>query len=195
MQEVQLIENAEKAGELLKPIRIKILSLLHEPRTCPEIARNLGLTTQKINYHVNVLHQAGLIQLVEERRNRGTLEGVYQAVAKSYWFSPRLVKKLGGKAESRDRASLAYLLRLAEELQVEIGHLADRPESGSTPSLALDAQIRLKNSKDRASFMEELQDSFKSIANKYGARKNDAESDGNSFRLILACYPRSQKTK
>ena len=71
MQEVHFIEQANEASELLKPARIEILSRLSKPRTCPELARELGMTTQKVNYHMNVLREAGLVRLVEERRNRG----------------------------------------------------------------------------------------------------------------------------
>jgi predicted ArsR family transcriptional regulator len=90
MQEVHFIEHVDEAAEVLKPARIEILSRLSSPRTCPELAKELGMTTQKVNYHMNVLREAGLVRLVEERRKRGTVEGIYLAVAKSFWFSPRL---------------------------------------------------------------------------------------------------------
>lgn len=193
MQEVQLIENAEKAGELLKPIRIKILSVLDKPRTCPEIAGLLGLTTQKINYHVRVLRDAGLVRLIEEHRNRGIMEGVYQAVARSFWISPRLVGKLGGRSAVRDQASLAFLLQLAEELQIDIGHLAEASNAGSVPSLGLDARLELRDAGDRAAFMEELEQSVQNLAQKYGARTPDKQARREVFRLVFACYPHISK--
>jgi DNA-binding transcriptional ArsR family regulator len=189
MQEVQLIENAEKAGELLKPIRIKILSVLDKPRTCPEIAGLLGLTTQKINYHVRVLRDAGLVRLLEEHRKRGIMEGVYQAVARSYWISPRLVGKPGGRSAVRERASLAYLLQLAEELQIDIGHLAEASDAESVPSFGLDARIELRDAGDRAAFMEEIEQSIQDLARKYGARKYDKPVKKRAFKLVFACYP------
>jgi predicted ArsR family transcriptional regulator len=189
MQEVHLIENAEKAGELLKPIRIKILSLLGMPRTCPEIAHRLGLATQKVNYHMKVLKDAGLVRLIEEHRKRGVVEGVYQAVARSYWISPRLVGKLGGRSTARERASLAYLLQLAEELQIDIGHLAGKPDAESVPSLGLDARIELRDAGERAAFMEELKQSVQNLARKYGARSHDKSVKQGAFRLVFACYP------
>lgn len=189
MKEVHLIENADKAGELLKPIRIKILSILDSPRTCSQIADRLGLTTQKVNYHMKVLRDAGLVRLIEEHRKRGIMEGVYQAVARSYWISPRLVGKPGGGPAVRDRAGLAFLLQLTEELQIEIGHLAEASDAGSVPSLGLDAQIEFRDAGERGAFMEELEQSVQSLARKYGTGTQDKRAGSGGFRLVLACYP------
>jgi predicted ArsR family transcriptional regulator len=190
VRDVNLIEDVDKAGELLKPIRLEILSLLDEPRTCPDLARRLGVTTQKVNYHIKVLQESGLVRLVEERRNRGIMEGVYQADARSYWFSPRLVSLLGGRRKSRDQASLEYLLGMAEDLQIETGRLAKKTDAARIPSLGLNARIRLRDAEDRAAFMEELKDLFQKLARKYGSTEQDTSArDEGRFRLMLACYP------
>lgn len=194
MQDVHLIERAEEAGELLKPIRISILSRLAEPRTCPEIARQLGVTTQKVNYHMNVLRQAGLVQLVEERRNRGTIEGVYQAAARSFWFSPRLVADLGGRSTASDEAGLAYLLQLIEELQVDIGRLAEKTSAGQIPSVAFDGRIELADPEQRGAFLKDLKEAVENIARKYGRRGGGRKSAGDSYRFALACYPQQDGT-
>jgi DNA-binding transcriptional ArsR family regulator len=191
-----LIEDVQKAGELLKPIRLEILSLLGEPKTCPDLARQLNVTTQKVNYHIKVLQEAGLVRLVEERRNRGIMEGVYQAVARSYWFSPRLVRLLGGRRSIQDHASLGYLLMMAEELQIEIGRLAGKIDSSRIPSLGLNARIRLRSTDDRAAFMGELKNIFQNLAHKYGSREEDRDDeDGRGFRLMLVCYPQTSDKK
>jgi DNA-binding transcriptional ArsR family regulator len=193
MQEVHFIEQADEAAEVLKPIRIEILSRLSRPRTCPELAKELGMTTQKVNYHMNVLKEAGLVNLVEERRKRGTMEGVYQAVAKSYWFSPRLVTQLGDRARTRDQASLAYLLQLAEDLQVDIGHMIEREETGLTPSLGVNAQIQLRDDTDRARFLAEIKEIFSHLAQTYGGSGDAMPNDGECYRLMLACYSPSKE--
>ena len=193
MHEVHFIEQADEAVELLKPARIEILSRLSRPRTCPDLARELGMTTQKVNYHMNVLKEAGMVCLVEERRNRGTMEGVYQAVAKAYWFSPRLVKYLGDSERSRDQASLAYLLQLAEDLQLDIGQMTEHEVTKSTPSLGVDAQIQLRDSADRADFLADIQGFFSHLVQKYGRATDAGPENTDCYRLMLACYPRSEQ--
>lgn len=193
MQEVHIIERANEASELLKPARIEILSRLSNPKTCPELARELGITTQKVNYHMNLLKEAGLVDLVEERRKRGTVEGVYQATAKSYWFSPRLVKYLGDSERSRDQASLAYLLQLAEDLQVDIAHMIESKDTKSTPSLGVNAQIQLRDNADRSRFLAEINEIFSHLAHKYGGPSDSTHKSEECYRLMLACYSPSKE--
>jgi hypothetical protein len=53
---------------------------------------------------------------------RGINEGVYQAAARAYWLSPRLVGRIGQR-QQRDEASLGYLLDLMEEVQSDVAAL------------------------------------------------------------------------
>jgi DNA-binding transcriptional ArsR family regulator len=187
MREVLYIDDVERAGLLLKPLRIDMLRLMTAPRTCPELGEALGETPQKIYYHVKVLEQAGLVEKVAERRVGGIMEGLYQAVARSYWLSPRLVGALGGEGAARDQLSLGYIVGLAERLQTDIGTLA-RWVDVDTPSLGLTAEIYLEDGARRAEFLEELRASVQAIAEKYGAVTGE-ERDPQAFRLMIACYP------
>lgn len=189
MNDVYLIEKPNQAHELFKPLRLEILSRLGEPHSCPELAKDLGLTTQKVYYHVKVLETAGLLRMVRERRVRGIMEGVYRATARSYWLSPRLVQMLGGHKRVSEQLSLQHLFSLAEDMQIEIGHLASR-DTDETPSLGISAHIELPDEDSRTAFLAEIQTTFKQLAEKYGAREHtNASGDETSFRLMLACYP------
>jgi DNA-binding transcriptional ArsR family regulator len=186
-----MIDNLEQASALLKPTRVELLRLLAGPGTCPELAESLGATPQKVYYHVKVLERAGLVRKVEERRVGGIMEGVYQAVARSYWVSPRLVGRLGGATATRERLSLESLLDLMEDAQVELADVA-RNVRGDLPTLGLAAQIELPDESAREAFMNELRDIFESLARKYGQRSGAAPADGPAelFRLVLACFPK-----
>lgn len=191
MQDVLYIENVEQASTALKPIRIEILQRLDEPRSCPELGEALGETPQKIYYHVKQLQQAGLVEKVDERRVRGTVEGYYQAVARAYWLAPHLVSEIGGAALTQDQVSLRYLLSLAQEMHEDVARLGQRSESGQdAPSLALSAHIHLPDGARRAAFMQDVQRSIKALARQYGLPENDElVGPGETFRLMLACYP------
>lgn len=186
MQDVLFVEVAGQAGALLHPLRIEVLRRLAEPRSCPQIARELSETTQKIYYHVKILESAGLVERVDERRVRGILEGVYQARAKSYWLSPQLVGRLGGEARARDRMSLDYLLTLAEEIQRDVARLGEAKRD-EAPSLGLSFRIELADSEARHLFLDELQQTFQKLARKYGRTGADS---GEAFQVSLVCYPR-----
>ena len=195
MQDVLYIDDIHQAAALLKPQRIEILKRLDAPRTCLELAGDFGQSPQQIYYHVKALEKAGLVEKVDERRVRGTVEGHYQARARAYWLAPRLVSQVGGAGTARDQTSLRYLLSLAEEIHDDIGRLAQQSEAGrDVPSLSLSANIYLPDGQRRADFLREAQQAIDMLARKYAAPA-DAASDGQpapagqDFRLVVACYP------
>src|ERR1700760_2677567 len=130
MREVLYVNRLEQAEALLKPRRVEVLRLLAEPRTCTQIGRALGDSPQKVYYHVKQLQTAGLVTLVDERRVRGITEGIYQAVAHSYWVSPELVGRIGPPRDN-SQFGLGFLLNLSEGLQADLAGLAG--QEGSPP--------------------------------------------------------------
>jgi DNA-binding transcriptional ArsR family regulator len=193
MQDVCYIEDVEQAMALLKPLRLEILRRLDEPRTCPELAAEFEESAQKIYYHVKALQEAGLVDKVAEKRVRGTVEGYYQAKARSYWLAPKLVGAVGGARQARDQASLRVLLQLAEDVIEDTGKLGSASEAGRhVPSLSLSAQIHLADSAQRAEFLQELQTTFQALALKYGVAPDDEDNASTSanFRLVMMCYPK-----
>ena len=197
MQDVCYIEDVEQAMTLLKPLRLEILRRLDAPRTCPELATEFEESAQTIYYHVKALQEAGLVDKVAETRVRGTVEGHYQAKARSYWLAPKLVGAIGGTRRARDQASLRMLLQLAEDVIEDTGKLGSASEAGQqVPSLSLSAQIHLADSTQRAEFLQELQTTFQALAYKYGIAQNEDADAGlgksSNFRLVMMCYPKQE---
>jgi DNA-binding transcriptional ArsR family regulator len=184
-----VLDQVGQVSALFKPLRIELLAMLDEPRTCGQLAQAFQSSPQKIYYHLKVLEGAGLVKKVSEKRVRGIMEGYYQAAADSYWLSPQLVDQLGGERGSKDQLSIGYLLGLAEQLQREVAPLLKA--KGEIPSLGISAQIRLRDGTERASFLDELQEVVGGLAEKYGSSDSTEENviNGDDFRLVLACYP------
>ncbi|HSR49183.1 MAG TPA: helix-turn-helix domain-containing protein [Acidobacteriota bacterium] len=194
-RDVYFVENVEQASLILQPLRLELLKRLKEPKGCPELAAELGASKQKVYYHVKKLEECGAVEMVRERRVKGIMEGIYQAKAKSFWFSPGLVRSLGGSDQAKDQASLGFLLRLAEDLHTQVGRLAASPQ-GDTPSLGINGRIELADATRRAEFMEDVQKAFRRLARKYGRRDKEASRQGeDAFRLMLACYPDRPSSK
>jgi len=196
MRDVMLIERPEQAAAILNPIRLELLKRSDEPRTCTELAEALGETPQKIYYHVKVLERAGALERVEERRVRAIHEGYYRATARAYWLSPKLIGQIGGPRRARASTSLGALLPLAEELQTDVGRLAE-VERVENVALGFSAQVRLARPEDRTAFLSDIQNAIQSIAKKYGAlgpqRPPAREHAPDIFRLIFAAYPRVEE--
>jgi DNA-binding transcriptional ArsR family regulator len=199
MRDLLYLERVEQAETLLKPQRIEVLRQLAEPSSCTEVAARLDQTQQRVYYHVKRLVEHGLVTQVAERRVRGINEGVYQATARAYWLSPRLVGRIGQR-QHRDEASLGYLLDLMEEVQFDVAALhaqaarraarhretdhraAQRADEPDLPSLGVSGEIRVRPDR-RPEFMADLKAALQNLFTRYGG------ADGDAFKLAVACYP------
>src|SRR5438552_3250086 len=144
MKEIQSIETLERASALLHPLRVRLIALAAEPVSAVELAKELGETPQKINYHLKELEKAGLLRKVREEKRRNLTKAYYQAQAKRLWFSPQLLAERGDDArEVRDQLSLHHLLGLAHELERDVVaalNVSRRKERG-VASLGVKAEL------------------------------------------------------
>ncbi|NGQ94202.1 winged helix-turn-helix transcriptional regulator [Brevibacillus sp. SYP-B805] len=70
----------EQQKLLASAIRIQILHLLaQEPRTAKQVADLLGQSPGNVHYHIQRLHDGGLIELTETREVGGIVEKYYKA--------------------------------------------------------------------------------------------------------------------
>ena len=68
----------EQVKALADPLRMRIVEALRSgPRTTQQVADASGETPTRLYHHVEALERAGILRLVETRRNRGTLEKYY----------------------------------------------------------------------------------------------------------------------
>jgi DNA-binding transcriptional ArsR family regulator len=97
---------------LAHPLRIRILAMLEERAASPvQLAPRLGSTLGRVGYHVRVLRDAGLIELVETRRRRGATEHIYTAAPLPI-FSDAAWERAG--ATVRRRATAALLQQVGD---------------------------------------------------------------------------------
>ena len=183
MRDVLYLDRIEQAEALLKPQRIEVLRQLAEPRSCTEVAVELQQTPQRVYYHVKRLVDVGLVDQVSERKVRGIHEGIYQASARSYWVSPRLVGRIGLR-KVQDELSLGYLLDLMEDVQADIAAL-DRT-APELPSIGVSGEIRVLP-EHRQEFLNDLQSVLQDLFTRYGG------AEGDAFKLAVACYPKGQE--
>jgi DNA-binding transcriptional ArsR family regulator len=182
MRRVLYLDQIEQAETLLKPQRIEVLRELAEPRSCTDVARRLDQTQQRVYYHVKRLVDAGLATQVSERKVRGIHEGIYQASARSYWLSPRLVGRIGLRKQ-QDEMSLGYVLDLMEEVQADVAAL-DRSAT-DLPSIGVAGEIRVRPER-RQEFMDDLKTTLQELFARHGG------AEGDAFKLAVACYPKGE---
>ena len=89
---IQVIQSADTAATLFSPARMRILEHLSKPDSAAGVARRLELPRQQIGYHLRELEQAGLVELVEERRKGNCIERVVRTAIASRqptWYRSR----------------------------------------------------------------------------------------------------------
>jgi predicted ArsR family transcriptional regulator len=184
MQDVEVIETARAAVTALDPTRARLLAELREPASAATLAGRVGLTRQKVNYHLRALESHGLVEIADTRRHGGLTERLLQATAASYVISPdALGEAASDPAKATDRLSARYLIAVGARIVREVGRLARDP---AAPTLTVDAEVRLTN---RKAFAEELAQLVTELA----ARHHD--DDGEPYRLIVASHPIPQEER
>jgi len=189
MRDVEVIEDPAAAAVALEPVRTRLLAELAEPGSAAAVAERVGLTRQKVNYHLRLLEAHGLVREVEQRRWGGLTERLFKASAASYVVSPQALGEAGSDPDrTGDRLSAGYLVALAARMVREVGELLRRAESVGKrlPTLAIDAKIRLRSPADRAAFTAELAGAVTAIV----ARYHDAAAcEGRTYRLMVGAHP------
>jgi predicted ArsR family transcriptional regulator len=79
------IRDLEQIRLLSDPLKLRLLQAFAESaRTTKAAAVELGESVTKLYRHVDALHDAGLIEVVEENQKRGTIERTFRAVAQRF---------------------------------------------------------------------------------------------------------------
>jgi DNA-binding transcriptional ArsR family regulator len=189
MFEVAVIEDPAAAEISLDPIRTRLLAELAEPASATALAAKVGLTRQKVNYHLRALERHGLLELVEMRQRGNATERVLRATASSYVISPAA---LGAVEPDPDRApdqtSAQWLLALAARLVRDVGALignATRPRKPAT-TFAMDSEVRFASEADRAAFAQELTRLVTALSARY---HTESAVGGHDHRVIVALHP------
>src|SRR5215510_5530713 len=100
---------------------------MHEPQSATSLAPRLGLSRQKLNYHLRELEREGFLELVEERQRRGCVERRLQVTSRAFVVNPAMLGALADDpAQTRDRFSSAYLIAAATSLMRDVTLLRDR---------------------------------------------------------------------
>lgn len=187
--DVDVIEDPAAAAVALDPIRARLLSELAVPASAAALAERVGLSRQKVNYHLRTLEAHGLVHVAGERRWGGLTERLLVATAGSYVVSPGALGEAAvDPARAQDRLSARFLIALAARIVREVAGLARRAESGGKrlPVLALDTEIRFRSAAERAAFTNELTAAVTGLVSRY----HDADAPGGrSHRLLVAAHP------
>ena len=195
MIDIQVIDDPAAAAVALDPIRSRLLSEMAAPASAATLAARVGLTRQKVNYHLHALEAHGLARLAEERRWGGLTERLLVATAASYVVSPSALGSVAVDPDREvDRLSASYLIALGARVIREMGGLVHRAKEVGIrlATLAVDTEVRFRSPEDRAAFSHELTEAIANLVAKY---HDESAPDGRAHRLVVVAHPLPQKSE
>lgn len=189
MNSVQVLSDGAAVEVALHPVRASILEALAEPGSAATVAAAVGLTRQKVNYHLKALEAHGLVEPAETRTWGGITERLMQRTARRIVVAPDVLQTSAIDTRGiADRLSADYLVAVNARAVSEVGTIIrEAPDGVRVPTLTVDAVIGFASPEDRAAFASELQAAVAAIAARYH------HDEGRPHRLIVSSYPRPRK--
>lgn len=189
--ELSVVRDPERASVLLDSGRQRLLAALEEsPDSASGLARRLGDSRQRINYHLRELESAGFVELAEERRRGNCIERVVRVTARHYVIDPAVLGSLAAGEPSRlqDRFSATYLIALAARAIRELAALRDGAGKARKrlATFSMETDIALATPADFQAFAEDLARAVATVAARH---HDDRSGEGRGFRLVLGAYP------
>ncbi len=171
------------AKALSHPLRVLILTVLNDRMASPnELRKELDEGLSQVSYHVKVLKDFDMIEMVKTEPRRGAVEHYYRATSKVY--VPSWVAALWPKSV-RGSLSASILKEIEADLveSIQAGLLADRlDEVMSRDSQTLDGQAREDVEEAAATFFKR----FEKAGIETNKRRRNGEGDGEKIQTTAA---------
>ncbi len=163
-------------------LRRRLLDELGEPDSASGLAKKLGLTRQRVNYHLRELERHGLVRLVEERRRHGLTERFLRRTSDVMIVDPTVLAPPG--LHERDRFGVAAMIGAASDALCSVALLAaGAAESNRRLATAVvDTSVRFARPSDVRNFTRELAD----LCARYDTPDG---RDAMTYRVATLAYP------
>lgn len=187
-QAMAVVAEPERLRRALSPLRRRLLEHLRQPASATQLAAALGVSRQRVNYHLRALEDAGLVELVEERQRRGCVERMLRTTAEAFVVDPSVLSAdeevtFTGIA---DRHASEHLVGVAAETVRDVARMQVAADRSGTRLLTftLEAEIRFATPGAVHDFTDELAAAVSALAARY-----DTPS-GRPYRLLAGGHPR-----
>ena len=195
---ITLLDRADRLKVALSPIRRRLLDRLREPASATELAAEMDLGRQRVNYHLRELEKAGLVHLVEERQRRGCVERILAARADAFVVDPSVMgarRPRAVHAAAQDRFSADHLIDAAGDVVRHVARMQTRAEQEGTRLLTftIDTEVSFQTPADFERFTTALA-AF--VAREAGTAttlgenpRGNSPAEGRRYRILLGGHP------
>ena len=189
IQDSYTVADLEQVKVLADPLRLRILEAFCEERTTKQVADRLGEKPTKLYHHVDLLDRLGLIQLMRTKKNRGTLEKYYLAVAKTFRVDSTVFSAAdtGPKGESLQAMVSHVFETTAAEMRVLIaGATAAEAAEALEREEAMLTYLEARLTKQQA---DDLRERLRAMIEELTSGEEEKRQDLLRYRLTLAYFP------
>jgi DNA-binding transcriptional ArsR family regulator len=187
---LEIIRDPARALALLDPDRRRLAEALGDgPDSASGLARRLGEKRQRLNYHLRVLEDAGVVELAEKRQRGNRTERVLRLSAQRFVVDPAAIGAVaaGDPNEVGDRFSASYLVALAARAIREMAELMERAKKGRRrlASASVNASVRVASPERFDAFTSDLTRAIAEVVAQY----HEENGAGRWFRVVAGAYP------
>lgn len=188
---VQLLDDPNLLGAVSSPLRRKLLERLRgDPASASEVAGELGLSRQVVNYHLRELEKFGLVEVVGERRKRGFVERLVQATTRRIVVDPALLDADDAalpSPEAIDRHAAEHLAATASRLVRDVTTMQAAAERAGKRLLTftIETDVRVASPAELERFAEALADAVADTAASFDT------PGGRHYRVVVGGHPRT----
>ena len=180
------LSRLEQVRALADPLRLRLVdALVARELPVAGLAKALDAPATRLYHHVDLLHEAGLIEITRRVKRRGGEERYYRAVARHYRLDDSLLSF--ASADGRSTEELVGVARsvLGSALEELIEGLRTGRVAPGKPGQSMmleDRHMRL-TAEGRVARSKELSSWLDDFARRYGSPR------GGAYRLALAAFP------
>jgi DNA-binding transcriptional ArsR family regulator len=180
---VALVQEPDRVRVALSPLRRQLLERLREPASATQLANELGLPRQRLNYHLRALEDAELVELVEERPRRGFRERILATSADAFVVDPSVIGE--ATPPPQDRFAAEHLIATAADVVRDVaGMQAEAGRKGTRLlTFTIEAELTLASPADVERFTTDLAEAVAGVAEDHNA------PGGRRYRIVIGGHP------
>ena len=187
------IRSLDQAKLLTDPFKLQLLERFSgKPITTKQVADAMGEKAPRLYRHVDALFDAGLLELVEEKPKRGTVERYYRTIASRFELDPELFSSADGEVdEVAEMMRTVFRDTESELLRLHRTPPDSLPEIFHSPLLL---KLAIRGNQDQISRLRKKLDDLIAECEALADDENEAD-DSVAYGGLVAFYPRMENDK
>ena len=185
-----IVKRLDQAKLLTDPFKLKLLErFAGKPATTKQVADRMGEKAPRLYRHVDALADAGLLELVEEKPKRGTIERYYRTVAARFEMHPNLFSASSGAQDD----ALDMVRGLFRDTESELVRFFEQ-NSDAEPepeNLPIVMRVAIRASQDEINQLREMISEWAADCEALADDRDDSP-ELVSYSGLLAFFPRPE---